>query len=746
MQLVDVALPVPLARIFSYALPKERTTVPPGARVLCPFAGRRIVGVALGVREGEPPPGVKAVLDVLDDDDAPAVPDDLLTFLREVASYYLAPLGEVVRLALPPVDRKTLEATRERTLFDDKKGLAPRQVQWVRPLSTTGTDEPSLRGQAPQVLAHLRASGEAPLARLESQWKNARAVTKKLAELGLVEVVTREAPRDPFFAEAAPHEPPPELTDAQVTATEAIEAALVKRAPATFLLQGVTGSGKTEVYLHAIAAARKAGRGTIVLVPEIALTPQLVARFRGRFGDEVAVLHSALTPRERLDMWRMLRRGEVDVAIGARSALFAPIKDLGLVVVDEEHDGSFKQEEGVRYHARDMAILRAHRAGGVCVLGSATPSLETEHLARTGRATRLVLPGRARAQAMPKVEIVDLRRMGPGPTGDKRLSLPLHRAIEKALEQGEQIILFLNRRGFSHFFSCNTCGAELQCRHCSVGLTWHREQNQLVCHYCGYRRAAPEACPECGSLDVGWAGFGTERVEEEAASLFPDLRLRRLDADSTARSGELESALADFREGRADLLLGTQMVAKGLNFPRVRTVGVVLADTSLNLPDFRAAERAFSLVVQVAGRAGRYTPDGRVIVQTFRPESPVIRRAAALDSESFYREELATRAELGFPPFTRLVRLVFRSKEKNRAVLAARSFAELAATAIPAAADLLGPAECPLGLVAGTYRWQLLLRSAELGPLHRAVSTLLADYRPPAATRVEVDVDPVSLM
>ncbi|MDP3176562.1 MAG: primosomal protein N', partial [Spirochaetaceae bacterium] len=340
----------------------------------------------------------------------------------------------------------------------------------------------------------------------------------------------------------------------------------------------------------------------------------------------------------------------------------------------------------------------------------------------------------------PEVEIVDMG-LERGPISDR-----LAQAVREAHADGRQSILFLNRRGFSYFFRCKTCGAEIRCRNCSVSLTYHKEANSLVCHYCGYRAPPPGACPSCGSLDVGWAGFGTERVEEEAAKLFPGLRIRRLDADSAAKAGELESALDDFREGRADILLGTQMVAKGLNFPRVRTVGVVLADTTLNLPDFRAAERAFSLIVQVAGRAGRFTPDGRVIVQTYRPDSWVVRLAAAHDADGFYERELAVRRELGFPPYARLVRIVFRSKDRGRAIESARAFAELAARSLPPEAEILGPAECPLGMVAGTARWQLIFRSAELGSLHRALSAILADFRPAATVRLEPDVDPVSLM
>jgi primosomal protein N' (replication factor Y) len=332
-------------------------------------------------------------------------------------------------------------------------------------------------------------------------------------------------------------------------------------------------------------------------------------------------------------------------------------------------------------------------------------------------------------------------------TGVQTCALPIFaESVRESHRLGRQSILFLNRRGFSYFFRCGSCAKELRCPNCSVSLTFHKDRNALVCHYCGYRAAPPVSCPECGSLDVGWSGFGTERVEEEAERLFPDMRIRRLDADSTSKVGELEAVLEDFREGRADILLGTQMVAKGLNFPRVKTVGVVLADTSLNLPDFRAAERTFALVVQVAGRAGRFTPDGDVILQTYRPDSAVMRLAAAADAESFYRLELDARRELGFPPFARLVRIVFKSKERGRAAAAARDFASRAEPLLPKDAELLGPAECPLGMVAGTQRWQIIARAAELGPLHRVIAALLADFKLPPSVRMEPDVDPVSLM
>ena len=527
-----------------------------------------------------------------------------------------------------------------------------------------------------------------------------------------------------------------ELSDEQAGAFERI----TREPGGTWYLYGLTGTGKTEVFLRAAEATLAEGRGVIYLVPEIALTGQVVEAATRRFGDRCAVLHSRLPASQRLAAWRRILRGEAVVVVGARSAIFAPVRNLGLIVIDEEHEGGYKAGSAPRYHARQVAMRRRAAAGARLVMGSATPSAEAWKLMEEGGMERLKLTRRLSGGAPPAVEIVDMRRES-GP-----ISRRLYEAVREAQALGRQSILFLNRRGFSYFFHCNTCGHEIRCKHCSVSLTYHKDRGALVCHYCGFRTEPPRACPECGSLDVGWSGFGTERVEEEAARLFPDLKIRRLDADSTSRKGELEAALADFREGRADILLGTQMVAKGLNFPRVKTVGVVLADTTLNLPDFRSAERAFSLIVQVAGRAGRFSPDGRVIVQTYRPESQVIRAAAAIDLDAFYASELSTRRELGFPPYARLIRVVFRSKDRGRAVEAARSFAEAAAVALPAGAELLGPAECPLAMVAGTHRWQLLVRTEELGKVHPAFAELLAAFRVPSSVRLEPDVDPVSLM
>ncbi len=748
MLLADVALPVPLARAFTYTIPDELASrAQPGTRVLCPFGSRRLVGVVLTCAEGAAPSGARAIARVLDE--APTIPGDLLAFLRDLATYYFAPIGEVVRLALPPMDQETARELSEPTLFGRARGIGVRRVQWVTPTSRV-EEAGSLRGNTASVLAQLRAVGAEPIARLEQRWSTARVAVKKLASLGLVTVEPREAPGDPFFTEPSTRDVPHEATLEQTAAIEAIAVALRERRAATFLLHGVTGSGKTEVYLRAIAEARAGGQGSIVLVPEIALTPQLVARFRARFGDDVAVIHSALTARERHTMWRRLRAGEVDVAIGARSALFAPVRSLGLVVVDEEHDSSFKQEEGVRYHARDMAIWRAHRIQGVCVLGSATPSLESDYLARVGRATKLRLRERARARPMPRVEMVDLRRIGPGPTGDRRISIPLHRAIEDALKAREQVILFLNRRGFAPSVRCEACGRIATCGACSVALTFHKREGDIVrCHYCDYEAPLASRCATCSAEALVLEGLGTEKLEETLTQAFPQARVARLDRD-VASGKKVEAVLARVRAREIDILVGTQMVTKGHDLPNVTLVGVVNADAALSIPDFRASERAFQLLVQVAGRAGRGDVPGRVIVQTWDPEHPAIALAARHDVDAFLERELADRRELGYPPLTRaaLVRVDAVDEGEARSGCAHLARVALGCEAVRSGQVLVqGPAPAPISRIRNRWRFRLMLRAAERGPLRTALVLIdEACGALPRAVRSSIDVDPVQLL
>jgi primosomal protein N' (replication factor Y) len=745
--LADVALPVPLARAFTYLLPASLAArARPGSRVVCPFGSRRLVGVVLGVREGEPPPNAKTVSHAADDQ--PSVPEDLLAFLKDLASYYFAPIGEVVRLALPPVDRDTAREVLEPSLFGEARGVAARHVQWVVPTSRV-EEAGTLRGQAAALLAHLRASGAEPIARLEERWKAARAAVKRLREAGLVTVEDRAAPRESPFGAPTERDAPHDATPAQTAAIDAIAAALTQPRAETFLLHGVTGSGKTEVYLRVIATAREARRGSIVLVPEIALTPQLVARFRARFGDDVAVLHSGLTPRERHVMWRRLHEGEVDVAIGARSALFAPVRALGLVVVDEEHDPSFKQEEGVRYHARDMAIWRAHRAGGVCVLGSATPSLESEHLARTGRATKLRLTERARSQPMPRVEIVDLRRIGPGPTGDRRISMPLFRALEDTLRAGEQAILFLNRRGFAPSVRCEACGQLATCASCSVALTFHKRALVVRCHYCDYEAPLGARCSKCNAEALALEGVGTEKLEETLAAAFPEARVARLDRD-VARGKKVETVLGRMRAREIDVLVGTQMVTKGHDLPSVTLVGVINADAALSIPDFRASERAFQLLVQVAGRAGRGDAPGKVLVQTWDPEHPAIAFGVRHDVDGFLARELADRRELGYPPLSRAALVRVDAVDEVEARRACEALARVALACEPVLAGKVlvqGPAPAPIARVRNRFRFRVMLRSVERAPLRAVLAAIEAARATlPRDVRASIDVDPVQLL
>jgi len=482
------------------------------------------------------------------------------------------------------------------------------------------------------------------------------------------------------------------------------------------------------------------GKGIIYLVPEIALTHQIIESVVSRFGNLAAVLHSGMTGNKRLAEWMRIKRGEARIVVGARSAIFAPMSNLGLIIIDEEHDGSYKSGTTPRYHARQVAMRRC--SGGKCslVMGSATPSIEAWYQMRSGAIRTYPLTQRLAGGAVPRVDIVSLG----GAEG--ALSAALVTEIRGAKEAGRQSILFLNRRGFTHFFRCNTCGYELKCRNCSVPLTWHRAQGVMKCHYCGWQLSPPASCPECGSLDVGYAGFGTEFIEDEVKRTFPGYTIQRVDTDTLTKKGEMKKALDDFREGKTDILLGTQMVAKGLNFPGVRLVGIALADTSLHMPDFRAAERTFALIVQVAGRAGRFFPDGRVLIQTWSPHNPAIVYASKCDVEGFYAYELEQRAQLGFPPFSRLVRLVFRSKNEKIAETGASGAASILKEHIPGDSELMGPSECPLALIAGNYRHQIILRGPNVQPLSLAVRRFIEDYKPLQSLYIEIDVDPVSLL
>jgi primosomal protein N' (replication factor Y) (superfamily II helicase) len=624
------------------------------------------------------------------------------------------------------------------------------------------TDEDRARlGRAPRQQAALAAleaaGGAAAVAALSREQPHAASHLRALAAAGLVRFELRElAPG--ASPDTAPglqaSSQPPVLTTGQQSALAAIRAALDQGEFAAFLLHGITGSGKTEVYLHAIAGVLAAGRTAVVLVPEISLTPQLAARFRARFGDQVAVLHSGLTDRERFDEWQRLRAGVARIALGARSAVFAPVERPAIIVVDEEHDTSFKQDEGVRYNARDVALVRAQRAGGVCLLGSATPSLESFYAAESGRYALLSLPERPTPRPLPEVELIDLRTYRA--ETEAMLTAPLSQAIGDTLARGEQVILFLNRRGFDTFVLCRGCGHAFRCEQCSVSLTYHRARDFLLCHYCGYHHRVPEVCPACSRTGtIVRKGLGTEKVAAAVAERFSGARVGRLDRDVATgpRIGEILGRMA---RRELDILVGTQMVTKGHDFPGVTLVGVLCADTGLSLPDFRASERTFQLLTQVAGRAGRGDQPGRVLIQSYRTDAVAVAAAAQHDYVGFYRAERTSRQELGYPPFGHLVALRVDGPDAPAVEQATRALADRALELCARlGVTVLGPAEAPLARLKGRTRWHMWLRASARKPLRALVRTILRGdaepggppaFQPPAHVRVTVDVDPVSAL
>jgi len=774
-------------RPFTYRMPPG-LEVRVGSRVVVPFAGRRVIGYCVGTT-AEPPPGeIKAVEQVPDGE--PLLTPELvalaewgaerflcrrLDFLlgmappsarptgrkwvsfrgrkEQASSQALALLREKERMPLaewqhlfPEArDREQLRRWRQSGIISlgVEEGRAARQ-KTVPVVSLAGPVTASVAGQKQlQALNYLAEKGATLLSRLVEQGIS-HATLRRLAQKGLVEVTRLPVNRRPDAGCDEPVMPIMSLTEAQSQALSEIGAALAGTAPATVLLHGVTGSGKTEVYLQAIAACLAKGLGSIVLVPEISLTPQMIDRFTARFGELVAVLHSRLSDGERLDEWRRVLTGSARVVVGARSAVFAPLDKIGLLIVDEEHEHSYKQEETPRYHARDVAEWRAGRHGAAVVLGSATPSLESYRLAEEGRYTLCRLPGRIYDRPLPPVEIVDLRRELR--EGNRSVfSRLLLTALQETVESGRQAILFLNRRAYATFVICRECGLVLRCPDCQVALKYHIPGRELRCHYCEHRQPYPLTCPACAGRYIRHFGTGTQRVEDELQKNFPEWRLARLDADTASRQGEHRRVLTAFRKGEYQVLVGTQLVTKGLDFPNVTLVGVITADTALNLPDFRAGERTFQLLTQVAGRAGRGEAGGRVIVQTYAPDHYAVLAAKAHDYEGFYHQELSAREELGYPPFSRLLRFLLSGSGEDEVTRAA---AQLAAFLQPLA-DLLGPAQCPLYRLRGRFRWQVVARGTvleELLALGKEAAAVFRAALQAGDVRLTIDVDPQNLL
>ncbi len=751
---MEVALPVPLFRTFTYSVPAGiATSIAVGARVLVSFRNKREIGICLG--RTSPPPGVtlKPLLAVVDD--TPSLPAALVATARWIAEWYAAPIGLVVRGMLPAA----LSGAESPTA----KVKTRRVVRVVQELpSLLQREQTFARAKQQRVVYDLLEAqgGVAPFDALLQQASCTAGVIASMAKRGLVEVHDEILQRDPF-ADRAGVAPPATPSAAQRAAIDAI---LAGEPGQTFLLHGITGSGKTLVYIEVLRAVlRQQGRTAIVLVPEIALTSQTVDRFRGAFGDDVAVLHSALSDGERFDAWNSLRRGDRRIAVGARSALFAPLERVGVVIVDEEHESSYKQSETPRYHAREAAIVRARIEGAIVVLGSATPSLESWERSERGSSVRLSLPDRAAGAKLPTVELVDMRIVmresvaarAPNAPFDESmgvLSPVLAAAIESRLVRGEQSLLLLNRRGYSAYMQCAGCGDVQVCPHCSISLTYHRVPEALVCHYCQHQEPVPTNCARCGEQTLRRRGLGTQQVERIVAERFPSARIARMDVDTTSGKWAHTAILDRVGEGEVDILLGTQMIAKGLDFPNVTLVGVVDADTGLNLPDFRASERTYQLLSQVAGRAGRGPKGGEVLIQTRMPTNHAVVHAVTHNYLGFVREELGARRSPEYPPFVALANVIVSGTDQAQTAAAATAAAAWVGQLIERARvrdlELVGPAPCPIDRMKDRWRWHFLLKSSRPATMTR-VARYVAEKCPVprvADLRLVVDRDPVALL
>ena len=733
---VSVALPIGVDQTFTYRLPENlRGKVWPGQRVKVPFGrgNRWAVGWIVRGLETTDIKEVKAVAEILDDE--PLLTQDLLDLAFWMARYYVTPIGQVFEAILPAAVKR-------------KAGF--KTIQLVVRTDKSESEVDRILSKQRRVLDRLTQAEGTPLAprELARQAGCTVAVIKSLEKKGLVHIETREVDefaRDLFIELEEPKTI--HLTTEQALALQRVKARIAAEEFGVIVLQGVTGSGKTEVYLRAIEDVVEHGRQAIVLVPEIALTPQTIRRFRERFT-HVAVLHSGLTDVERHRQWRDIREGRADVVVGARSAVFAPVRDLGLMVIDEEHENSFKQDTSPRYHARDIAIMRANLVGVPVVLGSATPSLESYQNARTlDHYQEARLTQRIGGRQMPPVHIIDMRQEVAERKGHHALSRALEKAIAEAWRKQQQTILFLNRRGFSTHLFCVKCGHVARCPDCDVGMTYHAKPGVLQCHYCGQKARPPETCPACGAETINYWGTGTQRVEDEVQRKFPDIRLGRMDADSMRPRGGHARLLSAFRDGEVDILLGTQMVAKGLDFPNVTVVGVINADVALSLPDFRANERTFQLVTQVAGRTGRGPKGGEVFVQTFQPDHLTIQLAARHDYDAFARDELQTRQRLGYPPFGRLARIVVRSQQRQKAHEAIQAVAgRLIEPARVAGITVLGPQPCPISKISRFWRYHLLLKAPSARALLHFFDGVRSDLSPPGNIQMAIDVDPQSTL
>ncbi|MHC4778030.1 MAG: replication restart helicase PriA [Planctomycetota bacterium] len=734
--LVEVATPFRVGRTFIYTVPVGQR-VRLGARVLVPFGKKKEAeGFVVGFPEKPPPVALKEIHAVLDDRSLLSM--SMLKFTRWIARYYRAAWGEVLNASIPPGARMLHAGGRDR-----KAVLAVERAEAEKFLGENAKRSPA-QARILQVLLG-QESGEMLLKDLVRLCETSYSPVNGLAKHKIIRLEKVER----SVHVGTPEEPPPafELTRPQADSLDAIAKTVKVGDFGVFLLRGVTGSGKTEVYLRAIEAAQQSGKGAISLVPEISLTPQMVGRYLARFP-RVAVLHSSLTNRERAAQWESIRKGDAEVVVGARSALFAPVPKLGLIVVDEEHEPSFKQDSSPRYHARDAAVVRAREEGAVVILGSATPSLESFQNAEEGKYQSQVLPRRVKDLALPEVEIVDLSAEARETRRLPIFSRRLEGLARETLGRGEQVIFFLNRRGYSTFLQCTECGFRYECPQCGITLTYHKKIDRAICHYCYHGEVPTDSCPSCLSPGLKYQGIGTEKVEDAVSKLYPSARVARMDSDSMTSREDYERVFRGIKNREIDVLVGTQMIAKGLDFPDVTLVGVVSADASLGLPDFRAAERTFQLITQVAGRAGRSEKGGRVVVQTFQPDHYSIRCASAQDYLAFTGFELKFRRELGYPPFGKVARVLFTGKNEDGVRSRARAVGKRASEAARriAGASILGPAPAPLVKIRNKFRYQLVIKGASSIQVQAVLDALGSDLFAGGAVRIAADVDPQSML
>jgi primosomal protein N' (replication factor Y) len=805
-EIVEVAVGLPVSKTFHYRIPeKMRGSLQIGMRVLVPFKGRKVTGFTIGLLD-YPPKGVEEKLREIEGllDDIPRIDLQMLRFHRWISDYYLHPLGEVIKTGLPPglqlksemilnltkdgigsLNQGSLEPIQEKIFREIEKhgkislrkilkifpgevsrsqffswkkkgllnidiGMEGKEVKpkWEKRFRyREGEPVKPLSKRQSEILLWVKEKGEVSYSDLNKRFKSPSKAIQSLQAQGLISISKKEVFRDISVQSDLRPYPKPELTSDQESVLGEILKGIHSKQFSPFLIHGVTGSGKTEIYLRAIEEVLAQGREAIVLVPEISLTPQLLSRFKDRFGENLALLHSGLGRGERYDQWRKIWKGEVKIGVGARSAIFAPFRNVGIIIVDEEHDSSYKQEEKLKYHARDLAVVRAKQVEATLLLGSATPSLESFYNAEQGKFHLLSLPERIEGKPLPRVEVVDMKKE------EGLFSEKVKISLQKNIEEKKQSLLFLNRRGFANFILCPECGLTFKCPNCSVTLTYHLRDHSLHCHYCDYQIKAPGDCPQCEGHRLQGMGIGTERLEQEIRTLFPEGQVERMDHDTTSRRRSHQQILKRLESGNIDILVGTQMIVKGHDFPNVTFVGVVSADTSLHFPDFRSSERTFQLLTQVAGRAGRGETFGEVVIQTYNPDHYSIQRAKNHDFIGFYQEEIQFRRALEYPPFSRLInfRLVGNSEKRTKAVAEemGRIGQSMLKNGYRKGIEILGPSTAPFAKMRGKFRWQMLAKGKSSQLLHRFAKELairLENETKGKGVNLDIDVDPVFIL